>query len=407
MSGSRCKTIAAVMVVLLAACKSGGDTVLTPDPMGIAAGGGRQVGGTGAAGAGTNGSSNSGTGGGSGSGSGVFAGTGAAGTSTGASGAAAGGGAEAGMGGKNAEAGAGQAGGGGMAAPAGTGGGTAGVMATAGTGGTAGGNAMANDPMCDFTGIWIGKQVTVSEAIGLPQSSNNWYYLEFTQAGTAVQVSKHFDCGIEVRGDAVTVTVTRATTQALLTHNIQTGRKATLTKQGSTCAFESARFWSIRGAEEANFIPNPTRDSQDSVVQVEARLPLPAAGKTSGAVDTENDGQLGVAFQVAGILTGTRNSVQRDWTKWFTETGYTIPAATNWTQDVVIRADFDNQENVLNPTSGLLVQGSMPKQASKHVLKLRFLGRDHSDPRVTAIVKASDIETCYAIQDAMPAEQLE
>jgi hypothetical protein len=56
---------------------------------------------------------------------------------------------------------------------------------------------------------------------------------------------------------------------------------------------------------------------------------------------------------------------------------------------------------------GLLTSGSMPKPDSKHVLKLRFLGRDKSDPRVAAIVKAADIDTCYAIQDAMKAETLE
>jgi hypothetical protein len=221
-----------------------------------------------------------------------------------------------------------------------------------------------------------------------------------------VQVSKHFDCGIEVHGSA-TVSMTKATTQALIAHNVQTGRKATLMKDGATCKFAADRFWSVRGADEARFIPNATRDSMDSIAMVEMAKPLPKVGSTDGAVDTENDGQLGVAFQLTGIISGTRNSVQRDWTRWFTETGYTIPASTNWTSDIVIRADFDNQESVLNPTMGLLTSGSMPKPDSKHVLKLRFLGRDKSDPRVAAIVKAADIDTCYAIQDAMKAETLE
>jgi hypothetical protein len=119
------------------------------------------------------------------------------------------------------------------------------------------------------------------------------------------------------------------------------------------------------------------------------------------------DGQLGVAFQAAGIISGTRNSVQRDWTRWFTETGYEIPTSTNWTSDISVRADFDNEESVLNATNDLLKQLSMPKQGAKHVLRLRFLGRNASDPRVTAVVQATNLETCFKIQDDMPAEQLQ
>jgi hypothetical protein len=301
----------------------------------------------------------------------------------------------------------------GGASGAAVGAGSGGIIAPPAAGQSAAGGAAgsaapegAQDPDCDFNGIWIAKQITVSQALSLPQSSNNWYYLEFKQSGTAVQVSKHFDCGIEVHGSA-TVSMTRATTQALIAHNVQIGRKATLMKDGANCAFTADRFWSVRGADETRFVPNPTRDSMDSIAMVEMVKPLPKVGATDGAEDTDDDGQLGVAFQVTGIIAGTRNSVQRDWTRWFTDTGYTIPASTNWTSDIVIRADFDNQENVLDPSSGLLTSGSTPKADSKHVLKLRFLGRDKSDPRVAAIVHAADIDTCYAIQDAMPAETLE
>lgn len=154
-------------------------------------------------------------------------------------------------------------------------------------------------------------------------------------------------------------------------------------------------------------MPDGKRDSEQSIDQVAAANPLPKVGSTSGAVDSESDGKLGVAFQVAGIIMGTRNSVQRDWTRWFTESGYEIPASTNWTQDLRIRADFDNEESILDPTSGLLVSSSAPRAGAKHVLQLRFLGRDSSDPRVAQIVKGTNVETCFAIQDALPAEQLE
>jgi hypothetical protein len=296
-------------------------------------------------------------------------------------------------------------------APAGGTGGTSGESGSGGTSGEGGeggeGGNVAQDADCDFNGIWIGKQVTVSEAEGipLPQSSNNWYYLEFKQNGTDVEVSKHFDCGIEVRGSA-TVTVSPATVTALIQHNQQTGRKATLKKEGGKCAFDGARFWSIRGADEMRFIPNEARDSQDSIDQVAAAKPLPNKMMTAGAEDTENDGKLGVAFVVKGIIMGTRNAVQRDWTRWFTEPDFEITPSTDWKQDLKIRADFDNEENVLDPADGLITAGSMPSARAKHILRLRFLGRDKSDPRVSQIVKPKDLDTCFAIQDALPAEEL-
>ena len=284
------------------------------------------------------------------------------------------------------------------------------TMAGAGPGASGAGGSTemmgAADPDCDFNGIWIAKQMTVSEALSLPQTSNNWYYLELKQTGTAVEVTKHFDCGIEVQGSA-TVTTSRATIVGSLPHNIQTGRKITVMKQGASCSLDAARFWSIRGADETRFLPNETRDSADSVSQVSKTKPLPTTGMPDGAVDIEDDGKPGIAFQLTGVISGTRNSVQRDWSRWFTEPGYEIAASTNWTSDLKIRADFDNEESVLDPTSGLLVSTSAPKAGAKHAIELRFLGRDASDPRVSAVVKGSDIDTCYAIQDALPAGTLE
>lgn len=300
-------------------------------------------------------------------------------------------------------------------------------MATAGSGGAAGsGNVVdagmmpmptdagpretpgAADPECDFNGIWIANQQTVSEALSLPQTSNNWYYLELEQSGNDVEVAKHFDCGIEVRGSA-TVILSRATLTASITRNLQAGRKLSVSKQGTSCGFEAARFWSIRGADELRFLPgepNPGRDFPDDISDVAKAKPLPTAAMSDGAIDVDNDGKLGIAFQVTGIVMGTRNSVQRDWTRWFTEPGYEIAASRDWTTDLTIRADFDNEESIIDPTSGLLVSGSMPSGTAKHVLKLRFLGRDATDPRAMALIKADDVETCYAIQDALPAGTL-
>jgi hypothetical protein len=286
---------------------------------------------------------------------------------------------------------------------AGSGSGAAGQgTETPGVAGADGGPLLTTDPDCDFSGIWAAKQVTISEALTLPQSSNNWYYLEFAQSGDQITIIKHFDCGVEVLG-SLRVQISRSTLESLSKQNLQIGRKGTLIKQGGGCKLTIARFWSVRGAEE-RFLPNATRDSSDSVNQVAVSNPLPTASMTNGAIDTEGDGKLGVAFQVSGI--GTRNAVQRDWTEWFTAPGYEIAADTDWREDLSVRADFDNEEVVLDPSMGLLITGSTPQAGAQHVLRLHFLGRDATDSRAKAIIREDNVETCYAIQDALPAEQL-
>ena len=264
----------------------------------------------------------------------------------------------------------------------------------------------ATDVDCDFTGIWIAKQITQSEAIGVAAWSNNWYYFELKQTGDDVEVVKHFDCGIQVTGQVI-VSLSRTTTEILTRHNLQAGlRKNKLTKQGDKCVLDGSRFWSIRGADEARFVPNETRDSTDDVEVVAQTKPLPTMQNPDGAVDVELDGELGVRFEAAGALGGIRNSVQRDWTRWFTEPGFEITASPDWPNDLLVRVDFDNEEVVLAYSQPLLASGSVPTAGAKHQLKLRFLGRDASDPRVTAVVQSADVDTCYAIQDTFPAEEL-
>ena len=127
--------------------------------------------------------------------------------------------------------------------------------------------AGATDADCDFNGVWLAKQLTVSEALGLPQTSNSWFYMELQQTGDEVVVTKSLDCGVEVRGTA-TVTLSRNTLEAALLLNSQVGRKATLVKRDGKCAFETARFWKVRGADEPRFLPNATRDSLESIAAI-------------------------------------------------------------------------------------------------------------------------------------------
>ncbi|MFM2417570.1 MAG: hypothetical protein RL385_2293 [Pseudomonadota bacterium] len=261
----------------------------------------------------------------------------------------------------------------------------------------------AKDPDCDMTGLWMAKQLTRSEALGLGQFANYWYFFEFVQDGENVTVVHHYDCDAFVQG-SVTVLLGQAARRALLSHNQQDGRRASMKKTADGyCALEFEPFWSLRGADPARFLP-ADRASKETAAQLRARLPLPTAQNPSGAEDWENDGHLGFAWEISGIASGTRNSVQRDVTMWFTDATHTITPALDFRLPLTLRARFDNDEEVIHATSSLLQSLSTPDQSAVHRATLVFLGRTRSDSRAQANVLSDPMQTCDRIVAALPAE---
>jgi hypothetical protein len=265
------------------------------------------------------------------------------------------------------------------------------------------GGGTASDPMCDMNGIWIARQVTSSVALSLPQYANNYYYMELRQDGDDVVVTRSVDCGIVVRGSA-TVILTPNTAKVFMKHNDKAGRRGTFKPAAAgSCDFEMERYWNVRGADEARFAPSP-RNSKQSIAELEAANPLPAKEAPDGAEDWDADGKLGVAWQITGNLTGTRNSVQRDWIEWFSVDEHRVTAAADFTTDLVVRAAFDAQENIFDASNPLVNTGSTTDTTAKHKTTLRFLGRSAADPRAKTIIKADPFETCLAVQDALPPQ---
>lgn len=267
---------------------------------------------------------------------------------------------------------------------------------------------------CNLTGIWFTKNVTVTQALSIPQYATAWNYLEIDQPeGSAdFTVTKSMDCGSEVHG-SVTVTLLPAALEAHMTHNSQVGRKGTMKKSAAgQCLVAVEPFWVLLGADD-RFLP--PRNTSEEIETVAMRLPLPNLDHPEGAEDWDRDGKLGIAWQVTGVIQGARSTVQRQWTRWFTTARYAVTAATDW-GDVLVGADFDKDEAVFDPTSGPLVSPSYsvrtPETPNRFLL--RFLGRDASDPRAKAALRGTDpssdlaaaMETCRIIQSALPAEEM-
>ncbi len=266
---------------------------------------------------------------------------------------------------------------------------------------------IAKDSDCDLNGVWIGRQIAdnVADVLPISQYANTWYYLEFQQDGEDIVVSNHIDCGVLVLGSSVRVELSPQTTRALAGHNSQKGRKGTFKKQADgTCAFNLERFWNVRGLNEAKYAPKP-RNTTKSITEVTAEIPLPTKSQPELTEDWDDDGKPGTAWHVSVLASGTRHSVQRDWNEWFSTSSYSIKASTTWPDPLMVRAQFDSQEVVFEPTSGLLTSGSKPNGKSDHTFTMKFLGRDTQDARVKAIVKSDVFDTCRNIQAALPGIQ--
>jgi hypothetical protein len=295
--------------------------------------------------------------------------------------------------------------------PGGTGG--TGSGGSGGSSGSGGSTTLTASEDCNMTGIWAGHQVVQALALNLPQLANSWYYFEINQPAGSVDwtVTKHFDCGQEIRG-TVLVVLPPKTLEVHLVHNHQTGRKGRMGKNAAgQCEFSAERFWQIWGAPD-RFLP--ARNAVDEMSAISTRLPLPTRAAPDGAEDWDNDGHLGVAYQATGLVSGTRNSVQRSWLQWFSNAQHTITPATSW-NEITARADFDGEESTFDPESGPLATSSVSdrRPEAPNRVTLKFLGKNASDPGVTALIRGIDpegnigaaVETCKAIQQAMPASQ--
>jgi hypothetical protein len=259
--------------------------------------------------------------------------------------------------------------------------------------------AIAEDPDCDMNGIWIARLTTFNrdDVFQAVQTASSWYYYEIEQTGRDLTITKALDCGIQVSGSA-NVTLNRATTTALLTRNDQTGRHGRFYKQGGSCVLGVDRFYSTRGVSRAVYLPADTSSNPDLASITPA---LPTAQSPDGAEDWDGDGHPGIAFNVASL--GTRHVVERDWNEFFSDDSYPIDLGAS---ELVARANFDNQEQILETSGGalggLLMAGSTPATGMAHRIRWRRLGRDPGDPNVTAVRVSDDTDTCYDVQAALP-----
>jgi hypothetical protein len=277
------------------------------------------------------------------------------------------------------------------------------------------------DTDCDMTGYWAVSETdyTCDDIFHQPQTSSDWRLYHLVQSGSDFHVDAELDCGVHVTGSA-TVDYSPASTSAIMYLNAMDGSGSHPARHGTSqataggCAVTLDRWYDIRGATDT-YLP-----ADFSTMPALASLPaLPAVGDpingndTAGAVpgttDPDGDGFGGIAVQISGIVTGVRDSAQRDW-KQYATTGSPVPAAA-LTFDVP--GAFDLQENILHVSQcgtgcGLLTTGAAASTAPGKVT-FAFIGKTLGSSRVAAVVVApprksvaADLTTCGNVVMALP-----
>ena len=188
---------------------------------------------------------------------------------------------------------------------------------------------------CDMTGYWISRETdfTRDAVLNQVQTSSTWFVYRFSQSGSRFQVEEEIHCGIHVTGSA-TVDYTEGTLRGLMYENNQTPngehgpRRGTSVREGDGCRFSFDRWYNIRGGT-ADLLPKDF-ESHPSLASL-VKLPSvpdplnPPKGPIPGTTDPDGDGYPGAAYQITSLVSGVRNSVQRDQKQYATISNVLVP----------------------------------------------------------------------------------
>jgi hypothetical protein len=277
------------------------------------------------------------------------------------------------------------------------------------------GEALPSDATCSMQGLWAVRMTTYNQSLATSVVAN-WYYLEITQEGEAFEVVDSLDCGYGMQSVGASGITSAAAIDAFSAHNSQVGRRGTSARSGSHCDLAFARFWSVRGANEASYLPEGHDDAR-SIDELREAVPLPSAEHSSGQEDWDHDGKPGVSLLIGS--NDARYSTSRDWSEWYTCNGgaadpdicfpgdeqkYAL-APGQLAGEIDLRANVDSEENCLGASSSLYAAPGMPLVAEDNRVRLKFLGADRSAALAHEFWSAEDAEErCAMVRRLLPGE---
>lgn len=275
------------------------------------------------------------------------------------------------------------------------------------------------DSDCDMSGYWAARATAYERdaVIGAVQVSSSWALVRLEQRGDRFHVVEHLDCGVLVTGSA-TVETPSATLRALIWANRMDAPphgplRGTSRREGAGCAVSVERWYKVLGAADRylpeEFAARPPLPSLPPLPSVED--PLSAVESPKGATDPDGDAIPGVAFDVSGIVSGTRSSAHREWTEYATTPGAPVSAAA---LSVVVPGAFDMEDQVLRITRcttgcALLASSARAALDLRPRLSLVLIGKTPGSDRVREVVvgppredRERDVTTCANVRLVLP-----
>jgi hypothetical protein len=171
----------------------------------------------------------------------------------------------------------------------------------------AGGGTQEPAGPCDLTGRYLVTERFGMDGLGAKQVVQNWFYVELTQSGEAVQYSKSVSCGASVVGlSPVPVSMDdKQAWPAYAANPVYDGRKGTSKKVADGCAVAFDKDALVRGATVEVY-----RDLNKALPTLQQQ----ATDTNPGWEDWDDDGKPGVTLRVSGTVQGSLFAVMRNWT---------------------------------------------------------------------------------------------
>lgn len=266
------------------------------------------------------------------------------------------------------------------------------------------GDSLVSNPLnaeCDISGVWAVVTKTKTRASGLDQVANRWFLYEFSHDGEQVIAARTTNCQVRVEDDdeivGIAVTISDDGLTGVLQNSTDTGTTGTFKKNGDACDLDMARVYFVLGAD-SSFLP----ENPEERPELETLTPLPTAEDPEGAEDWDGDGDLGLAFNVASWVSGTRNSVQRAYQEFDSDSeneDYTIALdATAFTVNNLTAIS----ESIISADDGLNAVGSL--RGSDHPVTFTRLGDNRASAKLPSgdALPATDFEICKALEEEFP-----
>ncbi len=168
---------------------------------------------------------------------------------------------------------------------------------------------LGHDLGCDLSGRWITTERRYISVMGTKQVAWSWFYVELSQQGEQVTMTRGINCGEATWGaPLVELRIDDSEVWPVLMEKVRyDGRRGSAKDDGERCQVVFDKAVVVRGATVAAYrdlsVPMP-------------KLDQPAGGSTPGWEDWDEDGHPGITMRFSGSVHDAVYEASRTWTSY-------------------------------------------------------------------------------------------